>query len=170
MRWNYQKVKQELSKQPNEKRSKQIIFRIYVFHRFLIEYSIHLVFKELSCFTFILQTLHQDMRDDDPLLGFTWLFGLLSSEDKICAYIHTVLSSTRVNTTISIFHQVGVEKCYPSKGKAQKNVFKISTAITAHVYKFCFTGIPDVSFSLCAKHSGNWQFGRQWIYHSHNNY
>ena len=105
-----------------------------------------------------------------PLLGFTWLFGLLSSEDKICAYIHTVLSSTQVNTTISIFHQVGVEKCYPSKGKAKKNVFKISTAITAHVYKFCFTGIPDVSFSLCAKHSGNWQFGRQWIYHSHNNY
>ena len=90
-----------------------------------------------------------------PLLGFTWLFGLLSSEDKICAYIHTVLSSTRVNTTISIFHQVGVEKCYPSKGKAQKNIFKISTVITAHVYKFCFTGIPDVSFSLCAKHSGN---------------
>ena len=81
-----------------------------------------------------------------PLLGFTWLFGLLSSEDKICAYIQTVLSSTQVNTTISIFHQVGVEKCYPSKGKAQKNIFKISTAITAHVYKFCFTGIPGVLF------------------------
>ena len=73
-----------------------------------------------------------------PLLGFTWLFGLLSSEDKICAYIHTVLSSTRVNTTISIFHQVGVEKCYPSKGKAQKKIFKISTAITAHVYIYIY--------------------------------
>lgn len=105
-----------------------------------------------------------------PLLGFTWLFGLLSSEDKICAYIHTVLSSTQVNTTISNFYQVGVEKCYPSKGKAQKNIFKKSTAITAHVYKFCFTGISDVSFSLCAKHSGNWQFGRKWIYHYHYNY
>ena len=105
-----------------------------------------------------------------PLLGFMWLFGLLSSEDKICAYIHTVLSSTQVNTTISNFYQVGVEKCYPSKGKAQKNIFKKSTVITAHVYKFCFTGIPDVSFSLCAKYSGNWQFGRKWIYHYHYNY
>ncbi|XP_066022645.1 adhesion G-protein coupled receptor D1-like [Pocillopora verrucosa] len=40
-----------------------------------------------------------------PLLGFTWLFGLLSSEDKICAYIHTVLSSTR-GFLMFLFHCV----------------------------------------------------------------
>ncbi|XP_022803350.1 adhesion G protein-coupled receptor L4-like [Stylophora pistillata] len=30
-----------------------------------------------------------------PLLGIMWLFGLFSSEDKTCAYIHTVFSSTQ---------------------------------------------------------------------------
>ncbi|RMX43964.1 hypothetical protein pdam_00024316 [Pocillopora damicornis] len=40
-----------------------------------------------------------------PLLGFTWLFGLLSSEDKICAYIQTVLSSTQ-GFLMFLFHCV----------------------------------------------------------------
>ena len=75
-----------------------------------------------------------------PLLGFTWLFGLLSSEDKICAYIHTVLSSTQVNTTVSIFHQVGVEKCYPSKGKAQKMYLRYQLQLQLTFTNFVLQG------------------------------